>query len=261
MVLVHAGVFSDWFVPLAASHTLDGFRVVRVRRAGYGPSTPKGPLTIQDHANHLAALADHMGFERLHLVGHSSGALIALQLASGRPELVQSLILMETAACGPLQGPAFAEVGEKFLGPAMGAFAAGNLDQAFEFFLRGTCGDDYRRVIEQSLGLAGYEAAVQQSLYFFRDEVVAAMQWHFGPLDAARVRQPVLIKEGAEGRKQGVFGKQVTELTLKLLPHAEVALIEGVNHMLPLQNPDAVGQVIADFAHRHPAFTIRLGSH
>jgi len=41
--------------------------------------------------------------------------------------------------------------------------------------------------------------------------------------------KPVLIMEGAERRSHGEFlAKQVTELTLKkLLPHAEVALIEG----------------------------------
>jgi pimeloyl-ACP methyl ester carboxylesterase len=38
ILLVHAGVFADWFLPMAASHALNGFRVIRVRRAGYGPS-------------------------------------------------------------------------------------------------------------------------------------------------------------------------------------------------------------------------------
>jgi hypothetical protein len=40
LVLVHAGVFGDWFEPLRVSPTLDCFRVIRVHRPGYGSATP-----------------------------------------------------------------------------------------------------------------------------------------------------------------------------------------------------------------------------
>ena len=40
LLLVHAGVFANWFVPMAASRVLEGFRVIRVRRAGYGRNAP-----------------------------------------------------------------------------------------------------------------------------------------------------------------------------------------------------------------------------
>ena len=252
ILLVHAGGFADWFRPMAASHTLSGFAVVLVRRAGYGENSPKRSLSLKDHARHLAVLAAEAGVYSLHLVGHSSGGLIALQLASDHPELVHSLTLIEPAPCGPLQAPAFAELAERFIGPAMAQFAVGNVEDAFDSFMRGVCGDAYRDVIERQLGRNGYEQALRESIFFFRDEARAAMQWQFSPADASRIRQPVLILEGAEGRKQGPFSEQVTELALKLLPHAEVALIEGTNHMMPLQNPHAVGSAIASFVRRYP---------
>lgn len=34
LLLVHAGVFSDWFAPLSARRVLDDFRVIRICRAG-----------------------------------------------------------------------------------------------------------------------------------------------------------------------------------------------------------------------------------
>jgi pimeloyl-ACP methyl ester carboxylesterase len=223
LLLVHGGVFADWFLPMAGSHTLDDFRVIRVCRAGYGPKAPKRALTPQDHASHLAILAKALHLKKLHLVGHSFSGLIGLRLSSDHPELVHSLILMEPAPCRPLQAPAFfAELGERFVVPAMEMFAAGNLDGAFDSFMRGVCGDSYRKVMEQSLGREGYEQAVRQSSFFFRDEVPAAMQWRFGAHEAARIRQPVLIMEGGEGRKYGLLSRQVTELTLALLPQAEV---------------------------------------
>src|SRR4051812_29135784 len=97
LVLVHAGVFADWFVPLAASDTIRGFRVLRVRRAGYGQTPPSAPVSIADHAQHLAALLRLLEIAKAHVVGHSSGALIALHLAAEEPDMVQSLTLIEPA--------------------------------------------------------------------------------------------------------------------------------------------------------------------
>ena len=250
LLLVHAGVFADWFVPLAASQTLDGFRVIRVRRAGYGSNAPASHLTIQNHAGHLTGLADLLELDAVHVVGHSSGALIAFQMAVDRPRLVHSLTLIEPAACGPFQVPAFAELGERFVGPAMGAFAAGDLQGAFDTFMRGVCGDRSRDIIEQSLGREGYEQAVRESSFFFRDEVPACLKWQPGSTEVP-IRQPVLILEGADGRKAGLLSQQVTEVAMTLLPQAEVALIADTNHMLPLQDPDALGKAVARFVRRH----------
>jgi pimeloyl-ACP methyl ester carboxylesterase len=46
LLLVHAGVFADWFLPMAISETLRGFHVIRVRRAGYGRTPPTGAVSI-----------------------------------------------------------------------------------------------------------------------------------------------------------------------------------------------------------------------
>jgi pimeloyl-ACP methyl ester carboxylesterase len=51
---------------------------------------------------------------------------------------------------------------------------------------------------------------------------------------------------------EDMFPQQVTEVTTTLLPQAEVALIADTNHMLPLQDPDALGEAVASFVRRHP---------
>ena len=252
LLLVHAGVFADWFAPMAAGPTLDGFRVIRVRRAGYGPNAPKHPLTLPEHADHLRALADFLQIKSLHLVGHSLSGLIAMQLASDHPELIRSMVLLEPAPCGPLQVPAFAEFAERYATPAMQAFAAGRLEDAYDTFMRGMCGAQHREVIEHSMGKPAYERIVRESSVFFRDEVPAAIQWTLGAAQIARIRQAVLIVEGSESSRQGSISGQVSESAKALLPQAEFVMIEGVNHMMPVQDPDGVGRVIAAFARRHP---------
>lgn len=175
VVLVHAGVFSDWFLPLSDSRTLDSLRVIRIRRAGYAGSEPSRHLTIADHAEHLATLANHLGLGRVHWVGHSSGCQIVLQLALDHPHLVKTLVLIEPAAGGGFAVPAAGELGRQFVGPAIGAFTAGDLDNAFDLFMRGVCGQHYRPVLEQRLGVHGVDEAIRRSAFFFRDEVPAIL--------------------------------------------------------------------------------------
>ena len=251
LVLVHGGVFADWFRPMAVSRALDGFRVIRVRRAGYGHTTPAAHVSIHEHARHLAGLVASLQMARVHLAGHSSGALIALQCAADHPAIVQTLTLMESAPLGPFQVPAFAELGQRFIGPAIAAFSEGDLPGAIEKFLLGVCGPGYEQIIERRLGSDVRAAVLREASFFFKDEIPAAMQWQFGNPDAARVTCPVLVVEGAAGRRTGLLSRQVTEAALTIFPSAEVALIQNTNHLLPLQDPDAVARAVADFIRRH----------
>ena len=99
VVLVHAGIFADWFKPLVDEPALASrYRVVSYHRVGYaGSSRVAGPVSIVEQASHLRGLMRHLGIERAHLVGHSSGGNIALQLALEAPQLAHSVVLMEPA--------------------------------------------------------------------------------------------------------------------------------------------------------------------
>ena len=249
--LVHAGAFSDWFLPVSLTRALDGFRVIRVRRAGYAGRMPSRHLTITDHACHVAALADHLGLERIHWVGHSSSCQMGLQLALDPPNLIACLILLEPAAVGGFLVPASEELARRFVGPAMAAFAAGDTGTAFATFMRGVCGESHRDVLADRLGSAGLDRAVDESAFFFRDEVPAVLESQFGETEASRVHHPILVAEGGESARLGPLSQQITALARRLLPHAEIATVDGTNHMMPLQDPDAVGRLIQTFVTRH----------
>jgi len=246
--LVHAGLFSDWFRFVGESQNLDRFRVVRLRRAGYGHIQPTRHLTLADHGRHAAALAEHLcAGEPIHWVGHSSSCQIVLALAIERPMLVGSLMLLEPAAADAFQVPASAALGP-FLGAAMAAFQSGDVTAAFDSFMRGVCGEGYREILEARLGTSGLEQAIRESTFFFRDEVSAVLESQFGSAEAGKIRQPVLCMEGgAQPPHLTSFSRQISQRTVELLPQTEVVIIPGVNHALPLQDPEAVAHVIASF--------------
>ncbi|MDN5917196.1 MAG: alpha/beta hydrolase [Pseudonocardia sp.] len=98
VLLVHAGVFGDWFAPVFAEPALDDVHLVRVHRSGYGDSSvPEGHRTLADHARQCAQLLRTLGVDRAYWVGHSSGGSISMQAALDVPELVAGLILLEPA--------------------------------------------------------------------------------------------------------------------------------------------------------------------
>ena len=255
ILLVHAGVFSDWFALVAATAELDGFRVIRPRRAGYvAGCTPSGHLTIADHARHCGLLLDELGIGTAHFCGHSSSALVGLQLALDRPPLVHSLVLLEPAPGGNLLGPVNSPVIGVVVGPAMAAYASGDISSGFDRFMTAVCGSHHRTVVEQMLGLDGYERAVRESA-FFPDEAAAAMAWRFGASEADRIRAPILIVEGEKTAELAVVQPESVALLAAMIPHADVAVLAGASHLMPLEDPRGVARLIADFARKHPMAT------
>lgn len=88
---------------------------------GRGRSRSLGaPYTLRQHAQDLADAADSLGWSRARIVGHSMGAFASVRLAAARPELVESLWLVDGGL--PLRPSPQSEQqdeGESVLGPAI----------------------------------------------------------------------------------------------------------------------------------------------
>src|SRR5688572_1906018 len=83
-----------------------GWHVVAPDHRGHGASSkPDGEAayTFDEFAADALALADHLGWERFALLGHSMGGMIAQYVALTAPERLAGLVLMDTSH-GPLEG-------------------------------------------------------------------------------------------------------------------------------------------------------------
>jgi pimeloyl-ACP methyl ester carboxylesterase len=99
VVLVHGSHIADAFAPLLEESVLtDRFQLIRYHRRGFAGSThPDGPVSIVQQAADCRALMRRLGVQSAHVVGHSYGGAIALQLALDAPDAVHSLALLEPA--------------------------------------------------------------------------------------------------------------------------------------------------------------------
>ena len=96
-VLLISPVLADGFLPLLSEQVLaDRYQLIRYHKRGWAGSThTPPPVTIADHAADAAGLLDALDAPRAHVVGHSSGAAVAAQLALDHPEMVHTLMLLE----------------------------------------------------------------------------------------------------------------------------------------------------------------------
>ena len=250
VVLIHWGVCATWAEPLLAAPGLSrGYRLLNYHRAGFGGSTRvDGPISIADHAAHCRRLMHHVGIERAHIVGHSSSAAIALQVALDAPEAAKTLTLMDAARPAP-QTPTQAAFARTFAQPAIERYCAGDTTAAVDTFLSGVFGPDYRPVLDRGLPGA-FEQAVVDADAFFGQELPALYQWSFEELDARRVSKPVLLVLGE--RSAATFGER-RELLLSWLPDAQPFDLPDAGHLLHVENPDGMAEALAGFvAGREP---------
>jgi pimeloyl-ACP methyl ester carboxylesterase len=97
VVFIHGAFIADTFRPLLAEPSLAGrYRLILYHRRGYaGSSRASEPVSVARQAADCRALLRHLGVERAHVVGHSYGGIVALQLALDTPGVVHSLALLE----------------------------------------------------------------------------------------------------------------------------------------------------------------------
>jgi pimeloyl-ACP methyl ester carboxylesterase len=244
LLLIHGGGLADWFTPLAGTPELTDYRVIRMVRAGYtGAPVPPG-LTVADHARHAAILLRQLDAAPDHVVAHSSGSTIALQLAVGEPASVGTVALCEPPLVDALADPSDLAELHAVLGPAVGsamaATARGDHAAAFDAFMTVVCGPGYRGVLDDALGAGLVDDAVRASADFFTSELPAVGAWTFDPA----VARPVLLIQGADSPPP--VHRLIAYLADRL-PDSAVVTVGNADHLMPLTAPAELGEIVARF--------------
>jgi pimeloyl-ACP methyl ester carboxylesterase len=248
VVLVHGSIIADAFAPLLLEPALtERYRLVSYHRRGFAGSThPDRPLSIAEQAADCRALLGTLGIDRAHIVGHSYGGVIALQVAMDAPELVRSLALLEPALLAVPSGPLLMEA----MGPLAGLYQAGDKAGAIDAFERAVIGPDYRATLDEVIP-GGFDQAVADADTFFAQELPALAEWQFTREDARGTTQPVLAVLGADSASLWPGFTEGYELVREWLPQAEGFVLPEATHGLQMQNPRGAAAALAAFFARH----------
>ena len=236
VVLAHGGLMSSasWagVVPALAGQ----FRVITFDTRGHGRSTnPAGKLGYEMIADDIAALCQTMKLDHPFIGGWSDGGEFALQIGTRHPGLARGLIAGGTSL----------ELGTEKARADMRAFFNVGPDARVDFdaFAAGI-GAMLLPMMRQAHpnGEAHWQGIVQQS---------ADMWIGYAGLTTEQLQKidaPVLVIAG--DRDQFVPCEELTRL-YRSLPTAELAILPGTDHFVPLTKPDSFARTITDFLGRN----------
>jgi pimeloyl-ACP methyl ester carboxylesterase len=222
---------------------LSGVRRIRYRRRGYGHSaTPSEPPTIEEHARDAKGLLVDLGVEAAHVVAHSGGGPVAIQLAVDDPEMVRSMVLLEPALMNATMAAGFHEV----ISPLVEMHAAGRSAEAVELWM--SAGNpDWKALIEERIPGAA-DQAIADAAGTFDFDLRAMRVWDFSAVDASRITQPVLYVTGT----RSAYRPSITAMFQNAVHHTTTATIADADHIAPMTDPSTVAAVVAAFIQALP---------
>lgn len=231
------GLFADatmWYPNLAALER--HYRVYALDMISYGgKGTPskRGLASKNDYVAWFAAVLESFGLQRVSLAGLSYGSWAALTIAQGRPELVETLILLDPS--------------ESFI-PMDGGIAW----RGFWSFVAFPNRANYTSFF-QWLGGGYTDPAMEVWFEHLLDVIefgtasMATMPRHlYRPEELQAVTMPVLILAGG---KPILYKdpQKFADAAKAALPQAEVIVVEGAGHGLNMEKPDLVNSRMLAF--------------
>ena len=213
-----------------------GYSVLAPDLPGHGHSSGEHLGSVGAMADWTSALIDASGAGKAAIVGHSMGALIAVETAARHPRKVSALALISVAAAMPVS-------------KALLAAAAADDYAAIEMVT--IWGKGRRAVLGGSLApgtwMLGTAARTMERArpgVLFKD-LSACNEYRDGRASAAKVKGPVTVVLGE--RDLMTPAKGGLELAAAI-PNAKVTVLKEAGHMLMGERPDEVLHAIRDFA-------------
>ena len=244
IVMIHGAQGDQSMFNGMASDFAGEYRVLTFDQRGSGLSgKPDMPYSIAMLADDTAALMDHLGIARAHIIGVSMGGMIAQEFALRHPQKVRSLVLGCTTAGGPksvrLGGAALtsaystAAMTPEARGKALAeaAFTKGYLEQHPEV-IASMIESRRSRPIDNSAFPHRMKAAQEHNTYDRLGEI----------------RSPTLV---ITGKDDALISWENSRILADCINGAEQVILEPAGHCFWMEQPKQSHAAIAGFIRKH----------
>lgn len=261
-IVLHGGPdFDHRYLLPELDRLSDRLRLVYYDQRGRGssmPDTDPDSVTIAGEIEDLDGLRAHLGFETTALLGHSWGALLALEFATRHPERVSHLILMNGAPASAAECARFrdgrrrkvpADLEQMTALAATPRFVSGDLEADAEYYrvhFRTALArrEDVERIVTRlrsGFTPAGVvrARAIERRLYA---ETWSAEGYDLLP-SLARLRVPTLLIHG----DRDLIPRSCAEHLARAISDARLLVLRECGHFAYLERPDEVHQAVGEF--------------
>ena len=237
VVFVHAATGSSrvWEHQLPA-FTAGGYRVITYDRRGFGRSAPDpaGPQPGTG-ADDLLALLNHLGLERIHLVGTAAGGIVALDFALSFPQRLRSLVVANSI--GGVQDEEYVELGRRLRPPSFNALPPDVRELGPSYRAGNPQGTARWLDLERQSRPEGAQPAAQT----FRNRLT------FSLLETIAV--PTLLLTGDADL---YAPPAVMRLFAARIKNSESVVVPEVGHSAYWEQPDVFNEKVLEFVRKHP---------
>jgi 3-oxoadipate enol-lactonase len=240
VVLLHGELndLTSWHATVTALEAR--FRVLRYNRSS------GANMTLEDHQRELEALLEALNLQRVHLVGHSGGGVLAYTFAGRHPERVLSLCVADSL--GKLDAPLEAKVRS-----VLAALEAGGGGLAHTVAAPWLWGADYLTAQTAKLEMIRQRASSLPS-----DPLRWALEYVLSFGDQRKwlraVNCPVLVAVGSDDNLTPLrYSHEIVEWVKQGL--GVLVTITGGGHNAPLEKPEEFNRILGGFLERYQSFT------
>ncbi len=221
-----------------AEHLSNDYRLIFYDKRGHGlSSAPEAPYTMDQHIGDLTGLLDHLDIKNTIVVGLSVGGLIGQGLAARRPDLVQALVLSDTA---PKIGT------DEMWSARIAAIREAGLEGAANGILERWFSQDLResRPIDVTLWR---HMLVRTPIEGYLGTCQAIMATDFTEA-ARRLDLPVLCVVGSE---DGATPVSLVKAMADIIPGSQFEVIDGAGHLPCVEKPEQFAALVKAFVAKH----------
>ncbi|EPC00849.1 hypothetical protein L861_13750 [Litchfieldella anticariensis FP35 = DSM 16096] len=212
--------------------------VIAYDMLGHGDSTlPRENARLDDYADQLVALLDHLSFDRVAVVGFSMGGLVARAFALRYPQRLAAMVVLSSV----FERDASQRAGvQQRLAQTREQGPAANVDEALKRWFSPAFRDAHPGRI------AKIHATVSNNhpQGYYRSYALFGTQDDFGTERLQTIRVPVLV---ATGELDPGSTPCMARALAERLPNAEVHILPGQRHMAPMEAHEAVNAMLLRF--------------
>jgi pimeloyl-ACP methyl ester carboxylesterase len=237
VVLVHGFALDMRMWDEQVDYLSGEFRVVRYDCRGFGRSGRLDPAVPYTHADDLVALLDHLDVDDAVLVGLSFGGQVALEAALQAPRRVRGLVLLDSVVDG-IPWDDVSEQGQAELGRCVASDGVEGGRRAWLAHPLFAAARERPAVAERLAAMVGDYLGQ----HWLGEDSHRDAPSSLGALD--QIRTPALIVVG----DRDVAGfVEMSEVLATRIPGAVLRRVPRAGHMVNMEEPDIVNELIAEF--------------